>query len=81
MFKKYGLSGKFSEMRLVGSWERLMGKPIASRTKKIYIKDKILFVQLSSAPLRNELTNSKAKILELLERQAGKGVVSDIRFY
>jgi predicted nucleic acid-binding Zn ribbon protein len=80
MFQKYRLSNKFNEMKLIGSWESIMGKPIASRTSKIYIKDKTLFVKLSSAPLKNELLISKNKILELLEKEGAKGVIEDIRF-
>ena len=80
MFQKYKLSRKFNEMKLISSWESIMGKPIASRTLKIYIKDKILFVKLSSAPLKSELHSSKKKILELLEKEGARGVVEDIRF-
>ena len=80
MFQKFHLSKKFDEMKLISSWESIMGKSIASRTSTIYIKDKVLFVKLSSAPLKNELLISKIKILELLEKEGAKGVVEDIRF-
>ena len=80
MFQKYRLSNKFNEMKLIGSWESIMGKPIASRTTKIFIKDKILFVKLSSAPLKNELLIAKKQILELLSKEGAKGVIEDIRF-
>ena len=36
-----------------------MEKPIARRTEKLYVKDKVLFVKLNSAPLRQELTMKK----------------------
>lgn len=81
MFEKFRLSSKFNEMKLISSWESIMGKSIASRTSKIYIKDKILFVKLTSAPLKNELLISKIKILELLEKEGAKGIVEDIKFY
>ncbi|MCH7514283.1 MAG: DUF721 domain-containing protein [Bacteroidetes bacterium] len=80
MFKQYRLAGKFREKRLVHSWERLMGKPIATRTSNIYIKGKILFVHLTSAPLKNELSLSKNKILDIFEKEFGAGIVEDIRF-
>ena len=80
MFSEYRLSGRFNEMKLIGSWEKLMGKPIAARTSQIYIKNKTLFVKLSSAPLKKELSMSKTKILEILEKEAGKGIIKDIYF-
>ena len=38
MLNSYRLTHKFDEAKLIDSWERLVGKPIAKRTKKIYIK-------------------------------------------
>ena len=80
MFKEFRLARRFNEARLISSWENIVGHPIASRTSNIYIKDKKLFVKLSSAPLKKELSMSKQRILELLEKEAGKGVVEDIFF-
>ena len=80
MFNEYRLTKRFSEMKLVGSWEKIMGKPIAARTSKLSIKEKTLFVKLSSAPLKKELSMSKNRILELLEREGGKGIIKDIHF-
>lgn len=81
MLKSYKLQGKFDETRLIGSWETLMGKPIARRTEKLFIKDHVLFVKLNSAPLRQELTIAKTKVLEILHREFDKSLVKDIKFY
>ena len=80
MYKSYRISGKFNEMKLISSWEQIMGKSIASRTKQIYVSNKILYVKISSAPLKNELAMSKNKILKILEGEGNKGVIDDIRF-
>lgn len=80
MFNEYRITKKFNEMKLIGSWENIMGKSIAKRTTKIYIKDKVLFIKLSSSPLRNELAMSKKKIFTLLEKEGAKGIINDIRF-
>ena len=58
-----------------------MGKPIARRTEKLFIKDRILFVKLNSAPLRQELTIAKPKVLEIIHRIVDKGLVEDVKFY
>ena len=81
MIDSYKLKGKFNESKLVNSWESLMGKPISSRTEKIFIKNKVLFVKLSSAPLRHELTIAKVKVLELIHKSIDPGLVDDIKFY
>ena len=79
--KEESLEERFSEKRLIQSWGKIMGAPIANRTSKLFIKDKTLFVTLSSAPLKQELTNAKDKVLELIHKEFGKTVVDEIRFF
>ena len=80
MLQTYRLKDKFSEKSLISSWGRLMGKTITSRTEKLFIKDKTLFVQLSSAALKHELNSSKDKILKIFEEEFGKGIINDVAF-
>ncbi|MBV6643966.1 MAG: DUF721 domain-containing protein [Cyclobacteriaceae bacterium] len=74
------ISQSYKERLLISSWGKIMGKPIASRTSKIFIKDRVMFVKLTSAPLKQEMTISKAKILALLEKEMDEKVVEDVRF-
>jgi predicted nucleic acid-binding Zn ribbon protein len=48
----YHLQSKFDEANLIASWERLLGKPVAKHTKKVFIRNKVLFVELDSASLK-----------------------------
>lgn len=73
------LEGKYREKLLIESWESIMGKPIASRTTKLYLKKKVLFVELSSAPLKQELVNNKARVKEMIDEDFS-GLVDEIRF-
>ena len=81
MMESYKIKGKFDANRLIGSWESLMGAPIAKRTEKIFIKERVLFVKLNSAPLRQELTIAKSKVLEIIHRNFDKELVNDVKFY
>ena len=81
MLDSYKLRGKFDQSKLINSWESMMGKPISRRTEKMFIKEKVLFVKLNSAPLRQELTISKSKVLEIIHRHFDKDLVVDIKFY
>lgn len=78
MLKSFNIEQKFNETNLINSWERVMGLAIAKRTTKIYIKDKKLYVHLSSAPLRHELNMSKNKILVLLAKEFGQPIVNEV---
>lgn len=81
MLETYKLQGKFDQTKLINSWETMMGKPISRRTEKIFIKEKVLFVKLNSAPLRQELTIAKNKVLEIIHRNFEKSIVTDVKFY
>lgn len=78
--KEEKIDQRFNEKKLITMWSEMMGTPIASRTTGLFIKNKILFVKLSSAPLKQELTLAKAKVLELLETKMGEKIVEDVRF-
>lgn len=78
LLKVYKLQSKFDETRLINSWEKLMGKTIAARTSKIYIKDQKLFIKISSAPLKKELSISKEKILTIFNNEIGEGIINEI---
>ncbi|MFY0687997.1 MAG: DUF721 domain-containing protein [Cyclobacteriaceae bacterium] len=78
--KEERIDQKFNEKRLISMWGETMGNPIASRTTKLFIRDKILFVYLTSAPLKQELTQAKTKVLEVISKKIGSGIVEDVRF-
>ena len=78
MLNTYRLANKFDEANLIGSWERLVGKPIAKRTKKIYIKNKVLFVEFDSPTMRNDFSLHKLEVLALFKREFGEGIITEI---
>ena len=80
MFKAYQLDRKFEETRLINSWGKVMGESIAKRTKKVYIHNKKMYVELTSAPLRDELSRSRSKVLGLFMAEFGQLIVDDVVF-
>ncbi|MBK9670932.1 MAG: DUF721 domain-containing protein [Bacteroidetes bacterium] len=76
----YRLDGKLHEVRLINSWESLMGISVAKHTTKIYIAKRTLYVELNSAALRHELSYAKTKLIELLNKEANHDVISEIVF-
>ncbi len=80
LLEAYRIQNKFDATRLTSSWERLMGAPIARRTKRVFVKDRKLFVELSSAPLKHELSLSKRMVLDIFHREFGQNLLDDIIF-
>ncbi len=80
LLKAYRLEDTYQEKLLISLWPELVGKTIADRSSNVYIKDKKLFVKISSGPVKKELQLNKSKVIALIESQIGKGIVEDVIF-
>ena len=79
IFDEYKINGKLLETRLIASWPEVLG-PLAKPTDELYIRNKTLFVKLSSSVIRNELTMMRSTLVRRLNEQAGGEVIVDIVF-
>ncbi len=78
--KDNNLESKLNETRIISAWEEVTGKQISRHTNQMYIKDRILFVKVDSAALREELTYQRSKLVKKLNTAAGIEVINDIKF-
>lgn len=76
----YKLRGRYNETNIIASWEKIMGKTIASRTLSVQIRNKKMYVHLSSAPLKNELSMAKDRIILLINKDLDSPAVEEIYF-
>jgi predicted nucleic acid-binding Zn ribbon protein len=80
LIETYSLEGKLNEVKVIHSWEKVVGEMIARHTKDLYIKNGKLFVKIDSPALKNELTYSTSTIIENLNSEAGTKVVDEVIF-
>ena len=80
LLKVYRLKGKYDETFAVSSWEDVVGKAVANRTKEIFIRDKKLFIRIESSVVKNELKMMRDQIISNLNEKAGSEVVQEIVF-
>jgi predicted nucleic acid-binding Zn ribbon protein len=80
LLKAYRLKDKFDQRLVIQAWPELMGKTVSSRTSSIFVKEKKLFVKISSGPVKNELSMNRSKVLDLIENKFGKGVIEEVIF-
>lgn len=80
LMKAYQLDEKLLEIEVLKQWEDLMGKAVASRTKSIFIQDKVLILEIDSSVMREELMFGKNIIINRLNKTADKEIVTDIYF-
>lgn len=80
MFAKYQLETKFEETYVGAHWEKIMGPVIASRTTRAYVSNGTLYVEIDSAPLRNELLLAKQKIVLNINREMKAEIIKEMVF-
>ncbi len=76
--RQYGLNNRYKEFRLLQSWNELMGPMIAKHTKDVKMFNGTLYVDLDSAPMRNELSFAKSRIIKNLNDEAGEEIVKEM---
>jgi hypothetical protein len=60
------------------AWKNLMGNGVNNYTTEILLKGSTLYVALSSAVLREELSYGKDKIIKMINEELRKDVVTDL---
>jgi hypothetical protein len=60
------------------AWYNLLGNGIKSYTQEVVLKNSTLYVKLSSAVVREELSMGKQKIIDMLNDEMGKQVITDL---
>jgi predicted nucleic acid-binding Zn ribbon protein len=78
--KGTSIERKLKEVDIVQSWEELLGKTIAHYTKNITLKNKILFLEINSSVVKNELFMMREEIRRKLNERAGEELVDKIIF-
>jgi predicted nucleic acid-binding Zn ribbon protein len=69
---------KLKEVHVVSQWESMMGKTVAVRTDRIYIRNRTLYIHVTSSVLKTELLMMRQEIIDKLNENAGEKVVEQI---
>lgn len=79
MMRQYQMEDKYYEVSLNKAWERLMGESIANRTKRLRLKEGILYIHLNSSALREELSYGREKIRQRMNGFLGRDLIDEVR--
>lgn len=66
------------ELKIIQSWEKVVGPFIATHTIDLSINNHVLFVRVDSDSLRMELSYSKSVLLKNLNDLVGKDLLTEI---
>lgn len=78
LIAKNNWKSKLYQNKVKQIWVLNMGKTITSYTKEIKLRGKKLFISIGSAPLRQELSYSKTKIIDLINEELGEEYITDV---
>ena len=76
--EKNDLQGGMDKIDVQEAWKSLMGNGVNSYTKEVVLKGTTLYVSLTSAVLREELSYGKQKIVKMINEELGKEVIKDV---
>jgi predicted nucleic acid-binding Zn ribbon protein len=78
VLKTHGLEGRLSEYRIVGQWEKTVGKVIARHAQPLSVRAKKLTLLVDSPAWMQQLSLLKPEIMEKVNRELGRDGIKDI---
>ncbi len=79
MLQENKLQKGIDQVNVKEAWESVMGKGVNGYTDEVVFKNGTLFIRLSSATLREELSYGKDKIIAMLNEKLGKAIISKLK--
>ena len=77
LIREYKLGPGLREASVI-TWEEITGKVIKARTKKVYIKEGVMHIYLTSPVVKNELMMLRESLREQVNTRAGEEVLKEI---
>jgi hypothetical protein len=78
--EKNKLQSGMDKIDVEEAWKSLMGNGVNSYTKEVVLKGTTLYVSLTSAVLREELSYGKQKIIKMINEELHKEVIKELIF-
>ncbi|HNX06580.1 MAG TPA: DUF721 domain-containing protein [Bacteroidales bacterium] len=78
LIEYYRLDRKLNEATMIEKWEEIVGKMIAQHTTKLHVDKRVLYIELDSSIVRNELNLIKSEILKRLNGYFNKPYIDKI---
>ena len=80
LLKAENLEQKFDEQRVAAMWKDVVGQGINRYTVNRSVRNGVLYVTISSAPLPHELMMNRSRLVSRINDFMGHEVIHDIVF-
>ena len=74
------MADKLAETRMIDHWNHVMSPAISRYTNNLYVKNRILYVKLTSSVLKNELMMCREQLVINLNKEVGRDIIDKIIF-
>jgi hypothetical protein len=75
------LQAGMNQINIKEAWFDVMGNGIKSYTQDVVLRGNTLYVSLTSAVVREELSHGRQKIIDMLNEHMRSDVVKQLNFY
>jgi len=79
MLQENKLQKGIDQISVNEAWKEVMGNGVVSYTESVLLRKNTLIVKLNSAPLREELSYGKGKIIDMLNASLKKELIKNIK--
>ena len=78
LIRSYGMTSRFNEFEVVQVFSEIMGPVIMKKVSNAYVYQHKLFLELTSAPLKQELSMEKTKLINMINKELGQDYLKGI---
>lgn len=80
LVRELGIAPKMARYDIIAAWPEVVGPQIARVTSPERMENGVLYVGVTTAPWRAELSMKRIELIEKLNTHVGSRVLNDIRF-
>ena len=80
LLEQTSLQTRMDELKAADMWENVVGGGIAEQTSSPSVKNGVMSVGVTNASLRNELLMNRSRLREIINKNIGKEVITEIKF-
>ena len=79
--KKNNLKDTSLIQTAIYNWGKIMGRPVAENTEKLWFREGVFYVRMSNPVWKNELNLGRSKIKDMLNKEMGKDLINEVKIF
>lgn len=80
LLEETSLQNRMDELKAVELWPSVVGQEISSLTSKPVVEKGVMKIGVTNASLRNELNMNRSRLKDIINKNLGKTIITEIKF-